>query len=188
MTGGAGQRAALAALAALAIGLAPRGGGASGTRWFAASEAALAFLGQVASGEAGVGAAAYRVAAGFRPGPLDVFVSVEHGFWRGEEGSRDLSVQTLGIGAGFGASYFGGRVRSEIALGPSILLTRSQRDEAGTTGLFVDVRPAGYRWRFGGRGVLTLHPLTLAFVAPVVEGTPLVYISYRTLLAFDLEF
>jgi hypothetical protein len=175
-------------LAAVALALTPREGTASDTRWFASSEAELAFLGQLASSEPGVGSAAYRVAAGFRPGPLDVFLAVEHGFWRGDDGSQSLSVQTLDVGAGFGASYFGGRVRSEITLGPSILLTRSQLDEAGTTGLFVDVRPAGYRWRFGGRGVFSLYPLTLAFVAPVVQGTPLVYVSYRTVIVFDVEF
>jgi hypothetical protein len=184
----AGQRSAGAVLAAVALALLPCEGAADGTRWFASSEADLAFLGQIASGEPALGAAAYRVAAGFRHGPLDVFFSVEHGFWRGGEGSRGLSVQALGVGVGFGASYFGGRLRSEIAAGPSILLTRSQLDEAGTTGLFVDVRPAGYRWRFCRRGGVSVYPLTLPFVAPVIEGTPLVYVSYRTVLAFDLEF
>ena len=155
---------------------------------FAASEANVSFLGQIVSGEAALGSAAYRLMFGVRLRWFDAFASVEHGFFRDDDGSEGLSLQTLDVGVGLGFSYLKGRVRSELSAGPSILLTPSQLDGAGTTGFFFDARPAGYRWRFGNRGVASLYPLTFAFVAPVIDGIPLVYISYRTALVFELEF
>jgi hypothetical protein len=180
-----------AAIAAVALALSARAACAHGVppkiRWFAASEANLSFLGQFASGEAAIGSVAYRLGGGFRVRAFDLFLAAEHGFWRDDQGTRRLRVQTLDVGLGMGVVYFDGRIRSELSSGPSILLTRSQLDAPGTTGFFFDFRPAGYRWRFG-RAVASLYPLTFAFVAPVVDGIPLVYISYRTALIFDLEF
>jgi len=176
------------AVIAAAIALAPRPGAAAPGRWFANLEGSFSFLGQLVSGEAAIGSFAYRVAGGFRPSAFELFATVEHGFWRDDEGSRRLSVQTLDVGLGIGGTFFDGRARAEIAAGASILLTRSQLDEPGTTGFFVDARPTGIRWRVGGRMIAALYPLTFAFVAPVTEGIPLVYVSYRTAAVCELEF
>jgi hypothetical protein len=194
MTHGPPIRAA--ALAALCLVLAATGAAAARRhrpppkpRAYASAEGNVSFLGQLASGESAVGSAAYRLVAGLGGiRVFDFFVAVEHGFWRDDEGSAALSIQALDVGLGAGATYFGGRVRSEISTGPSILLSRSQLDEPGTVGFFVDVRPAGYRWHLGDHAVVSLYPLTFAFVAPVPDGIPLVYISYRTALVLEWGF
>lgn len=177
-----------ALLAAAALVTCPRPACARDRRWFAAAEANVSFLGQIVSGKAALGSFAYRLAAGYRTGAFDALVAAEHGFWPDDEGAQRLSVQTMDVGFGLGGSFFDGRVRAELSGGVSILLTRSQLDPPGTTGFFLDARPAGFRWRLGGRTVASLYPLTFAFVAPVTRGIPLVYISYRTAVVFELEF
>jgi len=176
------------AVIAAAIALAPRPAAAGAGKWFAGAEGNFSFLGQLVSGEAAIGSFAYRVAGGYRPSAFEIFAVAEHGFWRDDEGSRRLSVQTLDIGIGIGGTFFDGRACAEIAAGASILLTQSQLDEPGTTGFFIDARPAGIRWRVGSRMIAALYPLTFAFVAPVTEGIPLVYVSYRTAAVCELEF
>jgi hypothetical protein len=186
--GGLGAVLPPAAALALALALAPVPGAAGERRWFVGAEGNFSFLGQLVSGEAAIGSFAYRVAGGFRPSAFELLAAVEHGFWQDDRGSDRLRIQTLDVGVGVGGTYFDGRARSELTAGASILLTRSQLDEAGTTGFFVDARPAGVRWRVGERLTASLYPLTFAFVAPVTRGIPLVYMSYRTAVTCELEF
>jgi len=185
---GAALPGSAAAVLAMALVLAPGTGNAGTGKWFAGIEGNFSFLGQLISGEAALGSFAYRVAAGYRPSAFDVFAAVEHGFWKDDEGSERLRIQTLDVGVGVGGTFFDGRVRAELSGGASILLTQSQLDEPGTTGFFLDARPAGIRWRMGGNIIVSLYPLTFAFVAPVTRGIPLVYISYRTAVVCELEF
>lgn len=178
-----------AAALALALALAPGTSSADGAgRWFGGLEAGFSFLGQLVSGEPALGSFAYRAAFGWRPSAFDLFAAVEHGFWQDDEGSPRLRIQTLDVGLGVGGTFFDGRLRAELSGGPSILLTRSQLDEPGVTGFFLDARPAGIRWRVGDRMIASLYPLTFALVAPVTRGIPLVYMSYRTAVACELEF
>ena len=177
-----------AASLAMALALAPGTGNAGKGKWFAGIEGNFSFLGQLISGEAAPGSFAYRVAAGYRPSAFDMFATVEHGFWQDDEGSDRLRIQTLDVGLGVGGTFFDGRARAELTAGASILLTRSQLDEPGTAGFFIDARPAGIRWRVGDHMIASLYPLTFAFVAPVTKGIPLVYVSYRTAVVCELEF
>jgi len=176
------------AVVAAAIALAPSPGNAGTGKWFAGLEGNFSFLGQLVSGEPALGSFAYRVAGGYRPSAFEVFAAVEHGFWQDDEGSDRLRIQTLDVGLGMGGTFFDGRARVEITAGASILLTRSQLDEPGTAGFFIDARPAGIRWRVGDHLIASLYPLTFAFVAPVTKGIPLVYVSYRTAVVCELEF
>jgi len=177
-----------AALLATAVALSPGRCDAGARRWFAGLEGNFSFLGQFVSGDAAIGSFAYRVVAGYRPSAFDVFASVEHGFWKDDEGSRRLRIQTLDVGLGVGGTYFDGRVRSELSAGASILLTRSQLDEPGAAGFYLDARPVGVRWRVGDRMAASLYPLTFALVVPVTRGIPLVYMGYRTAVVCELEF
>ena len=91
------------------------------------------------------------------------------------------------IGIGGEYLYFGRRMRSGINVGPSILLFDTGIDPAGTTGLFLDVRPAGLRWRLHDNVLIQFDPLTFTVVAPALSGIPLVVIEYRTALAFEFS-
>lgn len=152
-------------------------------------ETSLAFLGEMLTGPLTPGAFGYALRFGYgRPGHWDLYVQAEHGLWKDDEGADRLSIQTLDLGIGAGYSYFGGHMRAVAIAGASVLLTGSQMDDPGTTGLFLDIRPAGFRWTAGDRAVIEIHPLTFALVMPTLTGIPLVYLSYRSALLLEVSF
>ena len=93
----------------------------------------------------------------------------------------------LNVGVGGELLYFEQRARASVAVGPSVLLFDSGLDDAGTTGIFVDVRPVALRWRFHDRVTLQVDPLTFTVVAPVLERIPLVLVEYRTVVGLEFD-
>jgi hypothetical protein len=70
--------------------------------------------------------------------------------------------------------------------GPSILWFDATFNTKGTTGLFVDLRPAGLRWRPARSIALAFDPLSLALVAPVLSSPGIAQLEYRTLLGVEV--
>ena len=116
------------------------------------------------------------------------YFQIEHNLWTETELESTVRQGVLNLGAGGERLYFLRRMRAAAALGPSILLYDTALDDAGTTGLFFDVRPTGVRWPLGNRLLLVLDPLTFTVVLPVLGGIPLVQIQHRTVLALEYDF
>lgn len=114
------------------------------------------------------------------------YFQAEHNMWTETEIDISVLQGAFNIGIGAERSFFRDRMRTALAIGPSILLYETALDNPGTTGLFIDVRPTGVRWPVGRGYVLVLDPLTFTIVAPALGGIPLVQIQYRT--AFGIEY
>ena len=129
----------------------------------------------------------YGFQAGHRWGTWRLFIRAEHNLWLASEFSRDLNLGALNLGVGVEHLYFDERVRAMLAIGPSVLLFNTEIDQAGSTGFFVDVRPAGLRWPLADGLIVQWDPLTLTIVAPVLTGIPLVMLEYRTAIAIEFD-
>jgi len=115
------------------------------------------------------------------------YFHAEHNLWTETELETTVRQGVLNIAAGGERLYFLRRMRAAAAVGLSILLYETALDDAGTTGLFFDVRPTGVRWPMGKGLVLVLDPLTFTVAAPVLGGIPLLQIQYRTVLALEYD-
>jgi hypothetical protein len=129
----------------------------------------------------------YAGRIGWRWDSFGIFLQGEQNLWDTREFERSIVQGALNLGLGAELLYFEQRARSSVAFGPSILLFDSGLDDAGSTGIFVDVRPVGLRWQFSDRVGLQVDPLTFTVVAPVLEGIPLVMVEYRTVLGLEFD-
>jgi hypothetical protein len=93
----------------------------------------------------------------------------------------------LNIGVGVGVRYFADRMRTAVSLGPSILMSQSVRHCPGTTGFFLDVRPAGFRIPLRTMA-FEIQPLGFSVLAPILSEVPLVYLVFYTAVAVELRF
>ena len=122
---------------------------------------------------------------------LHVFARGEANTWRDQrdDGSNDF-VLTLDLGLGLRVDYGGGRLRSSVAAGGTLLLVPSDVDKVGSIGAFVDVRPLAFVWPLGQMPGTRIGfvPLSLTLAIPVVTGIPLVSIQYRTTVFAEREF
>lgn len=125
---------------------------------------------------------------GYRWDRWGVFVSLEQNAWvTTEAGETGLRAGALNIGLGAELMYAYGLLRASLALGPSILLYESALDPAGTTGFYMDLRPAGIRWHLTEWFALMFDPVSFALVAPVLTGIPLLFVEYRTTLTTEFR-
>ncbi|MFL5304984.1 MAG: hypothetical protein ACJ8F1_07210 [Polyangia bacterium] len=124
---------------------------------------------------------------GFRQ--LHLFARAEANAWRDrrDDGTDDF-VLTLDLGVGARFDYGGGRLRSSLALGATLLALPGDVDTAGTVGAFVDVRPLGFAWPLAPGVRLGVLPLSLMLAIPVPTGIPLVSIQYRTTIFAERDF
>ena len=128
----------------------------------------------------------YGIRAGYRLGRLGLVAEVERNYWLPTELSHALVPGALNIGVGADWLAFDGRVRLSATAGPSILWFDATFDGKGTTGLFVDLRPAGLRWRPSRFVAVAFDPLSLAIVAPVLGSPGILQLEYRTLLGAEI--
>jgi hypothetical protein len=122
----------------------------------------------------------YGLRVGRRWNDLGGFLQIEHNLWWATESKQGLNLGALNVGLGFDAVYSDGHVETSVAAGPSILLQSTPLDRAGHVGVFFELRPVGLRWKADDHLAIILEPLTLALVAPVLGGIPLIHIQYRT--------
>ena len=120
---------------------------------------------------------------------LRLFVRLEANAWRDrrDDGSYDF-VLALDLGLGARIDYGGGRLRSSVAAGATLLAVPTDVDQAGTFGAFVDVRPLGYAWPLGHDLTVGVVPLSLTLSVPVLTGIPLVSIQFRTTVFAERAF
>ncbi len=122
---------------------------------------------------------------GWRGCGWGVFLQIEQNAWLVTELSSAVVKGALNIGVGGELVYADGFVRTSAAFGPSILMMDTILDDAGETGFYFDLRPAGLRWDVHEHVAITLDPISFAIVAPVLGGIPLVKVEYRTVLAVE---
>ena len=156
--------------------------------WYAQAEAHGSFFSDVGDRSVIQNTFGYGVQGGYRWDDWGAFARMEHNIWLASEFSRDLNRGAFNIGVGVEHLYFSRRMRASLALGPSVLLFNTEIDNAGTTGFFVDLRPAALRWEVADGFVIQWDPITLTIVAPVLSGIPLVMLEYRTALAVEFDF
>ena len=128
----------------------------------------------------------YGLRAGYRLGRWGLVAQVERNYWLPTELSHALVPGALNIGVGAEWLAVDGRVRLSATAGPSILWFDATFDGKGTTGLFVDLRPAGLRWRPSRFVAVAFDPLSLAIVAPVLGSPGILQLEYRTLLGVEI--
>jgi hypothetical protein len=155
---------------------------------FAVVESHASLLGDVTDWSALAGTFGYAFKGGYRWSNWGVFLQLEHNLWLSTEMDREVVDGAFNIGIGGEFVYADGFVRSSLALGPSILAFDTILDKAGTTGIFLDIRPVGLRWVVHEYLVIGFDPIGFAVVAPVLGGIPLVNIQYRTTVFLEGAF
>lgn len=147
---------------------------------------ASAFTGSSSSSMLGV-TTGYGFRAGYRLRErLGLFLHVEQNLWFTSELGRTMRDGALNLGLGADLLSFGGRVRTSVAVGPSVLLFRTFFDEAGSVGLFLDVRFFGYRFALGRWLRLILDPISVTLVAPVLGHLRIALVEYRMVVGLEL--
>lgn len=122
---------------------------------------------------------ALGVEGGIRWRPWGALAKIEWNPWLNTQ-TGDVERGVLDIGVGGEYTYFEGRARTAVFLGPSVLAFRTQLDERpGIHGFFLDVLPVTLRWSIRDRLLLRVDPISFHIVAPVLAGIPLVIIEYR---------
>jgi hypothetical protein len=117
---------------------------------------------------------------------LGVGLYAEHSYWWAYSLRFHRIAQSVQIALFGDLVTCGGRARSAVYLGTSILAFDTSLDQAGSLGLFVDLRPFGFRLPLGNtRWTLTFDPLHFGVLAPVLNGLPLIEIQYRTSLVLE---
>ena len=130
----------------------------------------------------------YGARGGYRWRGWGLFLQIEHNMWTATELNTEVVQGAVNIGIGADFVYARGFVRTSLALGSSILAFDTVLDDAGTTGIFLDVRPAGLRFAVHEVLAIGLDPITFSLVAPVLGGIPLIYTQYRTILSLEALF
>ncbi len=181
------RAAGLGALAALCVVTSPAEAD-DGPRAFVTVEGHGSALDDTADGALLVPTVGAGVRAGWRWGRWRAGLHIERNWWVPVEFGVSVDDGALNVAAVGEALWFDGFVRSSVALGASVLMYDTVLDDAGTTGPFFEVRPAGLRWAVGGGVHLVFDPLSVAVIYPVVSDPPLRKIERRTLFGVETTF
>lgn len=154
---------------------------------FAQAEGHAAVLNDDTRSNLIAGGFGYALRVGWRWDHLGVFAQGGQDAWfaTGIRRNFDPGVLNLGLGAEF--RYFDERVRSSVAGGTSTLLFDTPLDDAGTTGWFANLRPAGFRWSLTDHVALELHPVSFMIMQPVTKQERLTKVEYQTVLALEIN-
>lgn len=127
----------------------------------------------------------YGVRGGARFGRWGVFGLVERDHWILSELDLRYVNGVLNLAVGGELLYANRRVSASLAVGTSTLLHHQPLNRAGTTGLYVAVRPAGLRYAVLRHATVQVDLLSLVVEAPVLRFPVLVEIQYRAALTLE---
>ena len=130
----------------------------------------------------------YSVRGGYRWGRWRATLHVEQNAWLSTEYGTSLNAGAFNLGVGAEALLFDDRVRVGFVVGPSVLLYDTPLDKSGTTGVFSDLRPMGFRYAITDHIVVTFDPITFSVVAPVTSDPPLRKLERRTYVGAEFGF
>lgn len=127
------------------------------------------------------------IRGGIRNDRWGLFIHVENDVWGGTNYDAGLVPGVVNVGLGGEHRFADGLIRTAVTFGTSTLVFDTVLDKAGSSGLFLDVRPLGIRWQIAkSKFTFGIDPIGLTFMMPVLSGLPLVRIQFRT--SFMLEF
>lgn len=121
-----------------------------------------------------------------RGNSFGIFAQFERNYWMSSEIELDVVPGVLNVGAGLEYVFFGGRIRSSLASGTSTLVFDTVFHDKGTTGYFLDARPACLRWSPVDWLVVELCVINFSMMAPVVGEISIRKIEYRTILTLEV--
>lgn len=154
---------------------------------FAHLELASSFLPAIGEADATSISASYSARFGYRtPRHIDFFCVLEHDVWIGSDLAFSGLPHVLNWGGGMGVILRHAKVRSSLAAGGSTMLFDGVNAEAGTTGMFVDVRPLALRFMTGHNNVLEVVLLSFQASMPKIEGIPIIHLEFRSALTLEL--
>jgi len=117
-----------------------------------------------------------------------VFLHGEKDYWSTMELRRSLIPGAMNTGIGVDYLFFEERAHSSFVIGTSTLLSDTWLDKSGETGVFVEIRPLGYRWNVWKYLYIDLDPISFSFINPVMGDIPIVLKEYRTILSLEGSF
>ena len=149
----------------------------------------LSILGETGSREHFSKSFAIGFRGGKRWGNLGVFAHLEPAYWRvaKPDGSEEFK-GAFNVGLGGELLSAQGLVRSSLSFGSSILTKGGELDQAGSKGIYFELRPAGLRWLIASDFIIGFDPIILTMMVPVLEGIPLIELEYRTVLIGEYVF
>lgn len=124
---------------------------------------------------------------GWRHGNWGLFFQVDRDNWMASDLEVEWVPGVLNLGAGADMLLFSERVKISLAAGTSTLMFDTIFDSAGTTGIFVEMKPASLRWPIGERFVFEITPITCTVLVPVLHEPRLVRLEYRSLFGFEVR-
>jgi hypothetical protein len=114
------------------------------------------------------------------------FLHLERNLWVSSDIEGEIEAGVLNLGLGAERLYFGSMGRSSITLGTSTLLFDTLFHQRGTTGLFLDIRPFGFRFEVLPGFFIDLDPIAFSLVAPVLGDPSIVLREYRLILGVEV--
>lgn len=158
-------------------------------RLFLNLDLGLSILGETGSREHFSRSFALGLRGGKRWEKWGVFAHFEPAYWRvaKPDGNEELKGA---FNAGLGGELLSaqGLVRSSLSFGSSILTKGGELDQAGSKGIYFELRPAGLRWLIASDFIIGFDPIILTMMVPVLEGIPLIELEYRTVLIGEYVF
>ena len=133
-----------------------------------------------------LGAIDYGLRAGPRWKKFDAFLEVHHNAWIRARDEFDVTRGVLNVTVGMAYRSFEDRVSSSLGVGTSTLLFDTFIDETWSTGLALNIRPAGLRWH-PWKMALEFHPFLIMIMAPSLSGERLVRMQYQTALTLEWD-
>ena len=128
----------------------------------------------------------YGGRAGWRRGMIGFFVEFSRDHWLSTEVETELTQGVLGFGAGAEMLFAKERLRISAAGGSSTLLFDTAFHDRGTTGFYIDLRPASLRLSPASWLVVELCPIGFTLVSPAVGDLAIRRIEYRTTLTLEV--
>ena len=130
--------------------------------------------------------AGYGGRAGWRRGMIGFYAEFSRDHWLLTEVETELEQGVLCLGAGAEMLFAKERLRISAAGGSSTLLFDTAFHDRGTTGFYIDLRPASLRFHPAPRLVVELTPIGFTLLSPAVGEVSIRRIEYRTTLTLEV--
>ena len=130
--------------------------------------------------------AGYAGRAGWRHGTVGFFAEFSRDHWLVTEVGTELEQGVLGLGVGAEMLFAERRLRVSAAGGSSTLLFDTAFHGRGTTGFYIDLRPASLRFSPAPWLIVELSPIGFTLLSPASGELAIRRIEYRTTLTLEV--
>ena len=130
--------------------------------------------------------AGYGGRAGWRRGMIGFYAEFSRDHWLLTEVETELEQGVLDLGVGAEMLFAKRRLRVSAAGGSSTLLFDTAFHDKGTTGFYIDLRPASLRFFPLPWLVVELTPIGFTLVSPTTGELAIRRIEYRTTLTLEV--